>query len=86
MPRCNREWADQIILKLREAELERSRGKTVPEAHRTECVTERGCAEVCDRQYEEKESPAFAEPLFFQPFHPHTAAGNRSKRGRPQTA
>jgi hypothetical protein len=34
MPRGKREQADQIILKLREAELELSRGKTVPEAAR----------------------------------------------------
>mgnify|MGYP003348874045 CR=1 FL=1 len=40
MPRGKREQADQIILKLREAELELSRGKTVPEAAKKIGVTE----------------------------------------------
>ena len=40
MPRGKREQADQIILKLREAELELSRGKTVPEAAKKFGVTE----------------------------------------------
>ena len=39
MPRGKREQADQIILKLREAELELSRGKTVPEAAKKIGVT-----------------------------------------------
>ena len=40
MPRGKREQADQIILKLREAELELSRGKNVPEAAKKIGVTE----------------------------------------------
>ena len=40
MPRGKREQADQIILKLREAELELSRGKIVPEAAKKIGVTE----------------------------------------------
>ncbi len=40
MPRGKREQADQIILKLREAELELSRSKTVPEAAKKIGVTE----------------------------------------------
>ena len=40
MPRVKREQAEQIILKLRAAELELSRGRTVPEAAKKIGVTE----------------------------------------------
>ena len=40
MPRGKREQADQIILKPRDAELEPSRGKTVPDAAKKIGVTE----------------------------------------------
>ncbi len=86
MPRGKREQADQIILKLREAEWELSRGKTVPEAAKKIGVSERTCAVVRDPQYLKKSSQLSPSRSSFSPSTPRTPPCSHTKRSQTQTA